>query len=176
MNKYEEVMNKILQEYRGSIEGKFSIDGVEIHTGNGVEQTESPIEELLYIQLKHSMMMSGGYGSGLYERLTPQYEIKKDNSHIRVDFLYEIVSQIEKESVLKIVIECDGHDFHEKTKEQARKDKCRDRLLSLNSYLVLRFTGSEIYRNSKECVKEINDFVAEKLWGDEIRDNEIRRH
>lgn len=45
------------------------------------------------------------------------------------------------------IIECDGHDFHERTKEQAAHDKARDRFLQSEGYLVLRFTGSEIYRD-----------------------------
>jgi hypothetical protein len=45
----------------------------------------------------------------------------------------------------KMVVECDGHDFHEKTKEQARRDKERDRNLQSLGYPVYRYTGSEIY-------------------------------
>lgn len=43
------------------------------------------------------------------------------------------------------VIECDGHDFHEKTKEQAQRDKARDRDMQAAGLLVLRYTGSEIW-------------------------------
>lgn len=52
----------------------------------------------------------------------------------------------------KIVIECDGHDFHEKTKEQAQRDKKRDRDMQIAGYKVYRFTGSEIYRTRGQCV------------------------
>lgn len=45
------------------------------------------------------------------------------------------------------VIECDGHDYHERTKEQARHDKERDRYFQSIGLLVLRYTGSEIYRD-----------------------------
>jgi len=44
------------------------------------------------------------------------------------------------------VIECDGHDFHEKTKEQAQYDKQRERFFVQNDYRVLRYSGSEIYK------------------------------
>ncbi|MGI8388044.1 endonuclease domain-containing protein [Brucella anthropi] len=47
----------------------------------------------------------------------------------------------------KLVIECDGHDFHERTKEQATKDRSRDRELSSLGYDVFRFTGSELWRD-----------------------------
>lgn len=55
-----------------------------------------------------------------------------------------------------IVVECDGHDFHEKTKEQARKDKSRDRFLVTRGYRVLRFTGSEIHQDAESCAQEVD--------------------
>lgn len=42
-------------------------------------------------------------------------------------------------------IELDGHDFHERTKEQSQRDKSGDRALTLDGWTVLRFTGSEIF-------------------------------
>ena len=52
------------------------------------------------------------------------------------------------------VIECDGHDFHERTKHQARHDKSRDRWMTANGIKVLRFTGSEIFADSSACAAE----------------------
>jgi hypothetical protein len=54
----------------------------------------------------------------------------------------------------QIIVECDGHEFHEKTKEQARRDKSRDRQLQANGLPVYRFTGSEIYANPMTCAIE----------------------
>lgn len=53
-----------------------------------------------------------------------------------------------------IVVECDGHNFHERTKEQAAKDKSRDRYLSAHVGRVVRFTGSELFRNPQGCLVE----------------------
>ena len=58
-----------------------------------------------------------------------------------------------------LIIECDGHDFHEKTKQQATRDKRRDRILQSLGYKVFRFTGSEIYNDAMGCAFEvINSF------------------
>jgi hypothetical protein len=46
-----------------------------------------------------------------------------------------------------VAVECDGHDFHEKTKAQAARDKKRDRDLQSLGWRVLRFTGSEVFRD-----------------------------
>jgi very-short-patch-repair endonuclease len=55
----------------------------------------------------------------------------------------------------RIVVECDGHDFHERTKEQARRDKARDRTLQASGLVVMRFTGSEIWENPFTCANEV---------------------
>lgn len=49
------------------------------------------------------------------------------------------------------IIECDGHDFHEKTKEQVRRDKERDRNLQGAGLTVLRYAGSEIVADPVAC-------------------------
>ncbi len=58
-----------------------------------------------------------------------------------------------------IFIECDGHDYHEKTKEQAKKDKSKDRMLKIGGLDVIRFTGSEITANPDKCVAEIKKLI-----------------
>ena len=55
----------------------------------------------------------------------------------------------------KVVVECDGHEFHEKTREQAARDKKRDRELQIAGWMVLRFTGSEIYRGAEYCARDV---------------------
>lgn len=59
----------------------------------------------------------------------------------------------------RIIVECDGHDFHERTKEQAQRDRSRDRILTAKGWRVLRFTGSELYRNAEACVAEIAQII-----------------
>jgi len=53
-----------------------------------------------------------------------------------------------------LILECDGHAFHEKTKYQAARDKRRDRALQSLGYKVFRFTGSEIYNDAISCAVE----------------------
>lgn len=54
-----------------------------------------------------------------------------------------------------IVVECDGHEFHDKTKEQAQRDKARDRFLVASGVKVMRFTGAEIWRDPTRCALEV---------------------
>lgn len=55
----------------------------------------------------------------------------------------------------RLVVECDGHEFHERTKEQAAKDKSRDRALNGLGYDVFRFTGSELWRDPFGCAEQV---------------------
>jgi very-short-patch-repair endonuclease len=59
-----------------------------------------------------------------------------------------------------IVVECDGHEFHDKTKEQAQRDKARDRFLVASGAKVMRFTGSEIWRDPTACAVEALEAVC----------------
>jgi very-short-patch-repair endonuclease len=53
-----------------------------------------------------------------------------------------------------IAIELDGHEYH-KTKYQRTHDAQRDRWLYGQGWHVLRFTGTEIYKNLDKCISEI---------------------
>ena len=57
------------------------------------------------------------------------------------------------------VIEIDGHEWHEKTKEQARVDKEKDRTYLKNNFIPIRFTGSEVYHDVKKCVDEVFEII-----------------
>ncbi len=57
--------------------------------------------------------------------------------------------------IAPIIVECDGHEFHERTPQQAQHDKRRDRFFACNSIFVMRFTGREIKRDAFECAREV---------------------
>ena len=59
-----------------------------------------------------------------------------------------------------IFIECDGHDFHERTKEQAERDRTKDRKIQEAGIPILRFTGREIFRNPLDVVNQITKFMT----------------
>lgn len=59
----------------------------------------------------------------------------------------------------KLVVECDGHGYHERTKEQAAKDRSRDRTLTSLGFDVFRFTGSELWRDPWGCASQVYDWA-----------------
>jgi very-short-patch-repair endonuclease len=54
-----------------------------------------------------------------------------------------------------VAIECDGHEWHERTKQQASADRARDRALLRLNVPALRFTGSDIFHDAESCAVEI---------------------
>jgi very-short-patch-repair endonuclease len=60
-----------------------------------------------------------------------------------------------------VIVECDGHEFHDRTKDQVSKDKARDRQL-LAFAPTMRFSGSDIYRDAYQCWVEVAVFLARR--------------
>jgi len=136
----------------------------------------SPIEEtMLYaliivaqdnwptVRFVREGYMYGDYNNGP-ETITIEPQAHIDN--YRVDFLLSGESYAPKYNSLKerIVVECDGHDFHEKTKAQAKKDKKRDRDLQKLGYVVLRYTGSEVWNGALSCAYEAVSILRDKIY------------
>lgn len=90
-----------------------------------------------------------------------QYEIKTTENFYRADFLLMPVQwDVYNTSIPILIVECDGHNFHEKTKEQAKKDKERDRDLQMHGYRIIRFTGSEINNSSYACAMSVMKILS----------------
>lgn len=81
-----------------------------------------------------------------------------------VDFA--VVQSREDKGPFVVLVECDGHDFHEKTKEQAAHRAKRDRELQGLGYRVLHFTGSEIYRDPMSSVEQIAENLEDLFYQD----------
>jgi very-short-patch-repair endonuclease len=140
--------------------------------GAGAAVCDSPIEKILLAQLLHpqwareldtvasvllppSKLVAHAVAppiAGIW--IWPQIIIDT----YRVDF---IIGYQSGSVYSEVIVECDGHDFHERTKLQAFRDKRRDRALVAKGYRVLRFTGSEIFNRSEEVVGEIIDILRD---------------
>ncbi|MFB5192691.1 endonuclease domain-containing protein [Alicyclobacillus fastidiosus] len=116
-----------------------------------LRDAESPIELVTYLRLiRWEPYVESS------DRQPPIIIAQRQIGKYRVDFTVEYDEH-------KWVIECDGHEFHEKTKEQAARDKQRDRYLQAEGYTVVHFTGSEIWKNP-DCITEyLNDVLCPEL-------------
>ena len=98
----------------------------------------SPLEERFYSALRYSLKSPMGLS------VEPQFRV----GIYRLDFLCTLGN-------VKVGVEVDGHDFHEKTKAQARHDKSRDRFILSQGISVLHFTGSEVFNDPEDCAEEV---------------------
>lgn len=141
-------------------------------------ELKSPIEDLFYIAFcaqveaefqvlnpHHVSDGNGGVkdGEGVY--IKPQYKI----GNYRADFLiYQ--NGLSEHPAAPVIVELDGHDFHDKDKHQRAYEKSRDRFLVRRGFKVLHFTGSEVvadpYKVAFEalcvadgnCGRELDDY------------------
>lgn len=125
-----------------------------------IEKCESPIEQLMILAIDRHFLRNIHFINW-----QSQAQINANGKEYRVDILltYTLDRIEEHHSCKYLVVECDGHNFHEKTKQQAQKDKERDRNLQIAGYPVLRFTGSEIWKNPMKCAEEIETFIDSSL-------------
>lgn len=140
----------------------------------------SPIEAIFYIALnfesqKDEMVINQfpdfdtktkefKYRDGIY--VYPQTKIGK----YVVDFLicYQICD--EKRN---LIVELDGHAFHDKNKTQRAYEKSRDRYLVGQGYKIFHYTGSELIADPnkvaseviREVTKPANGHIASKSKG-----------
>lgn len=119
---------------------------------------ESPIEQLMGLALEKEWPWFEKK-NGAECIINPQHSLEVEGKKYRIDFL---VAALINGRAIEVAVECDGHDFHEKTKDQAQRDKSRDRALQRKGITTLRFTGSEIYQNPRRCAKEVMN-VLESL-------------
>lgn len=121
-----------------------------------IRECESPIEQIFALYFLKAANETG-FADNAFLLFKPQKLISVTGGKVyRVDFM--IQAQIYGKWV-SLIVECDGHDYHERTKEQAAADKQRDRLLKAAGYEVIRFTGSEICKNPYNCALETVEFM-----------------
>lgn len=64
------------------------------------------------------------------------------------------------------VVECDGHDWHDRSKDQARADRERDRALQALGFRVYRYTGSEIWEDVFRGAYQVVDDLMQQVAGE----------
>jgi very-short-patch-repair endonuclease len=123
---------------------------------------ESPIEDLFWISCW--LLCKARYSDlnpdpeitphgpelpdGMY--VTPQAKVGK----FRVDFLIDSKGFGPKEHLPPVIVELDGHAFHDKDKRQRSYEKGRDRALVRAGYRVIHFTGSDVVKDPFACAWE----------------------
>lgn len=100
--------------------------------------------------------------------LSSQPTLVLDGRRIRPDFT--LLTGPAFDGGCRVSVELDGHDFHERTPEQAERDKSKDRLLQKHGWIALRFTGREVLRDPSKCMQEVLAHSYERIRAQVARD------
>lgn len=99
--------------------------------------------------------------------LIPQYKVRINSKTYYLDFAFfaeDVEGMVDVVNPnFKLAIECDGHDFHEKTKEQVENDNEREYDLKMCGFDVLRFSGSQIYNKPFQCALQTLAYISKKI-------------
>lgn len=122
----------------------------------------SPIEDIFYIAINYKCHEreylinpypdydkktgNSTYPDGIY--VYPQHKVGK----YKVDFL---VNYQDGERITQIIVELDGHEFHDKNKKQRAYEKERDRYFVKQGYKLFHYTGSEVVSNPFMVAEEV---------------------
>ena len=60
----------------------------------------------------------------------------------------------------KLLVECDGIEWHDRTNEQFMSERQRERDLLILGWPTMRFTGKEIMRDPARCVADIAAYLT----------------
>ena len=113
------------------------------------EKIESPIEQIFITAFELYIMFNKKKDIVLFS----QKEIKANGKKYVNNF----------NTKRKIIIECDGYEFHQKTKEQVQKDNEREYNLKMEGYEILRFSGTQIYNNPFKCAEDTYNYIIKRI-------------
>jgi len=128
-------------------------------------ELQSPLERKLFLALKNN-----------YLRFETQYPMNWKGENISIkgktydnptnnfkDVLTVVDFYIEKRDV-KLCVYTDGHSYHERTEEQAQRDKRIDRKLQELGFQVLRYTGKDVNENIENIITEIKKWIEKPAY------------
>ncbi len=139
-------------------------------TIRAARKTDSPIEATFaaWFSLARTRLLADGF-SRFAVTLRPQAVVMVENHHYRLDFVVEPMDEWLSDALraaeipLRLGVELDGHDFHERTPAQVTARNRRDRHLQQAHWRLLHFSGSELHRNPMIAVVEVLTVGADAL-------------
>lgn len=116
---------------------------------------ESPLERKLFLELhKASITFTPQQSINLKGELIFNIDTKTPSEKRFANILTIPDFYIDK-GQKRVCIYTDGHTYHERTEDQAMRDRNIDRKLQNLNFTVLRYTGKEINDNIEVVIKEI---------------------
>lgn len=132
------------------------------------KKVQSPLEGAYLVSLLKENFTNSIVGwlldrYGYQLNIESQHEVHYHDTKYYPNFCLSIVDTNREKTIYQIFVEIDGHEFHEKTKEQVRHDNLRERHLLEYCDCVVRFSGSEVYDDPDECAYETFELLSKKF-------------
>ncbi len=149
---------------------------------------KSPIEDLFFIACVNLcesesidlnpqlFFLPDASGEMAFRSLTPSPHVfvipQAPIGKFKVDFLLRSGGVGPSKDLTPVVVELDGHEFHDKDKRQRAYEKSRDRFLVKAGYRVLHFTGGEVVADPYKVAYEALELIGAFIGGRESYDPE----
>lgn len=121
---------------------------------------QSPLERQLFLELsKTYIRFYSQYPLNWYgENISTEGKSYGDANNNFKEVLTVVDFYIEKRNT-KLCVYTDGHSYHERTEEQAQRDRNIDRKLQELGFQVLRYTGKDVKENIEKIINEIKKWI-----------------
>ncbi len=119
-------------------------------------QLQSPLERKLFLELKRANIhFQPQYPLNWYgQEISTEGKSYHDPHNNFKEVLTVVDFFIEKNDV-RLCVYTDGHTYHERTEEQAKRDRNIDRKLQELGFKVLRYTGKDVNDDIKKITGDI---------------------
>lgn len=138
----------------------FAMDLLAGRNSSTLNRIESPIEQIFFVTLLcvlHEKNLSELFGFEVC--IISQESSCYGGVDLTPDFAFYVKMHFPDNSSKmegavfgsSVIVECDGHNFHEKTKQQVSRDNRRINSIQESGTTVLRFSGSDIFNFPYQC-------------------------
>lgn len=121
---------------------------------------QSPLERQLFLELTNSNInFQSQYPLNWHgQNISIEGKTYGDKNNNLKDVLTVVDFYIEKRQT-KLCVYTDGHTYHERTEEQAQRDRNIDRKLQELGFQVLRYTGKDVNENIGKIINDIKKWT-----------------
>lgn len=126
-------------------------------------ELQSPLERKLYSKLiDEKLHFEVQYPISVFGKKAAINNLEEKDLRLKYKDLLTQVDFFLPNGGNPICVYTDGHNYHERTPDQAKRDRSIDRKLQEFNFVVFRFTGREINENLSMVVKQIMAMAEKK--------------
>ncbi len=123
-------------------------------------ELQSPLERKLFLALnKEYVRFQTQYGLNWQGKNISTYGKSYHNPKNNFKEVLTVADFYIEKGNVQLCVYTDGHTYHERTEEQAQRDKRIDRKLQELGFQVLRYTGKDVNENIETIITEIKKWI-----------------